>query len=151
MLRGEIQMNDYQCIIVAVDLSPETDNITLARAKKFTTNNNTKLYLVHAIEPLNADSPYLYAAISNVKEETWEKHKKELVATAKKQGIATDTLIIEIGAPNTIIVDQAKKLDADLIIVGAHSRHGLRLLLGSTTDSVLHNAPCDVLAIHLQR
>jgi universal stress protein A len=49
-----------------------------------------------------------------------------------------------------VIVTQARKLKADLIVVGAHSQHGLGLLLGSTAGSVLHSAPCDVLAIHLK-
>ena len=144
-------MNDYQCIIAAVDLEPETDGITIARAKKLAANNqNTTLYLIHAIESLHTYGPYVYPAISEVKKEIWEQHKKKLVMEAEEQGIATNTLIIEKGTPNIVIIEQAKKLHADLIVIGAHSRHGLRLLFGSTADSVLHNTPCDVLAVHLK-
>ena len=39
----------------------------------------------------------------------------------------------------------------DLIVVGSHGRHGLALLLGSTANDVLHGAPCDVLAVRLQK
>jgi universal stress protein A len=35
----------------------------------------------------------------------------------------------------------------DLIVVGSHARWGLALLLGSTTDGVMHGADCDVLAV----
>ena len=149
--KEKFNMNDYQCIIAAVDLDPETDSITIARAKGLTNSQNTKLYLIHAIESLKTYGPYVYPAISEVKKEIWEQHKKKLVMEAKKQGIATNTLIIERGTPNIVIIEQAKKLDADLIVIGAHSRHGLRLLFGSTTDSVLHNTPCDVLAVHLKK
>ena len=38
----------------------------------------------------------------------------------------------------------------DLIVIGSHGRHGLALLLGSTANSVLHHARCDVLAVRLQ-
>ncbi len=144
-------MDPYQCIIAAVNLEPKSDHATIERAKKLASNNNAKLYLIHAIESLNPyGMGYAYPAIPNVEDEIWGKHKKELVTEAEKQGIASDALIIEIGTSYTVIVNQAKKLKADLIIIGIHGRHGLRSLLGSTTDSVLHHAPCDILAIRLQ-
>jgi universal stress protein A len=43
----------------------------------------------------------------------------------------------------------AKEEDVDLIIVGSHGRHGLALIFGSTSNSVLHGAPCDVLAVRI--
>jgi len=43
-----------------------------------------------------------------------------------------------------------KKHNTDLVIVGSHGRHGVRLLLGSTANAVLHGAECDVLAVRVQ-
>ena len=37
----------------------------------------------------------------------------------------------------------------DLIVIGSHERHGLSILVNLTEDTVLHNAPCDVLAVRL--
>ena len=56
------------------------------------------------------------------------------------------------GGHNVILIECSAFARAlcDLIVVGSHSRHGLGLLVGSTTDSVLHSAGCDVLAIHLK-
>jgi len=144
-------MNRYKCIIAAVDLNADTDAVTIERAQKLAGDNDAKLYLVHAIESLNAyGAPYAYPTISEVEDEISEEHKKQLMDEAEKLGIPTDALVIEIGTPNAVIVHQAEKLKADLIIVGSHSHHGLGLLLGSTADAVLHNAPCDVMAIHLK-
>ena len=144
-------MNRYKRIIAAVDLNAATDAITVERAKKLADDNNAELYLVHAIESLNAyGAPYAYPTISEVEEEISTEHKEQLTKEAEKLGVPVDTLRIEMGAPNVVIVHQAEVLKADLIIVGSHSRHGLGLLLGSTADAVLHNAPCDVMAIHLK-
>jgi universal stress protein A len=44
----------------------------------------------------------------------------------------------------------AEELDADLIVLGTHGRHGLGLMLGSTANAVLHGAPCDVLAVKVR-
>ena len=37
----------------------------------------------------------------------------------------------------------------DLIVIGSHERHGLSILVNLTEDTVLHGAPCDVLAVRL--
>ena len=49
--------------------------------------------------------------------------------------------------PESEIPTQAKALGSDLIVLGSHARWGLALLLGSTTDGVMHGADCDVLAV----
>ena len=53
--------------------------------------------------------------------------------------------------PRHEIQQLAKDQKCDWIVVGSHGRHGLALLLGSTANDVLHGAPCDVLAVRLQK
>ncbi|MDB4308535.1 universal stress protein, partial [Porticoccaceae bacterium] len=45
--------------------------------------------------------------------------------------------------------NMAKENHIDLIVVGSHGRHGLALIFGSTSNSVLHGATCDVLAVRI--
>ena len=54
------------------------------------------------------------------------------------------------GVPKQEIIHIADQEQVDLIVVGSHGRHGLSLLLGSTANSVLHYAKCDVMAIRLR-
>jgi nucleotide-binding universal stress UspA family protein len=43
------------------------------------------------------------------------------------------------------IIDEAKRWNADLIIVGSHGRRGVsRFLLGSVAEKVVCNAPCSI-------
>ena len=60
------------------------------------------------------------------------------------------TVIHEVvfGRPFMEIINYAGKHRADLIVIATHGRGGLtRALLGSTTDKVVHKAPCPVLVV----
>ena len=52
------------------------------------------------------------------------------------------------GPPADTIADFAEEKGADMIIVGTHGRKGLaRVFLGSTAESLLREAPCQVLVV----
>jgi nucleotide-binding universal stress UspA family protein len=53
--------------------------------------------------------------------------------------------VVRIGHPAEAIVEVAREISADLIVLGTHGRQGLdRLMNGSVAESVLHHAPCAV-------
>ena len=57
-------------------------------------------------------------------------------------------VVVESGDPRSAIVNQAVSNGADLIVIGTRGRRGFkRLLLGSVTETVLHEAPCPVLTV----
>jgi nucleotide-binding universal stress UspA family protein len=71
-------------------------------------------------------------------------------AEAKKRGVAARTLLAENNAGRVadVIVRQAKKARADLIVLGTHGRRGLsRLVMGSDAELVVRYAPAPVLLI----
>jgi nucleotide-binding universal stress UspA family protein len=52
------------------------------------------------------------------------------------------------GNPREIILEEAKKWNADLIVVGSHGRRGIkRFLLGSVSEAVAMNAHCSVVVV----
>ncbi len=54
-----------------------------------------------------------------------------------------------IGDPGQEICAAARRWQADLIVVGRRDRSGIEeLLLGSTSNYVMHHAPCSVLIVH---
>lgn len=58
------------------------------------------------------------------------------------------TVEIAAGAPEQVVVERAREWNADLIVVGSHGRgFWERMLLGSTTDALVHHAPCSVLVV----
>jgi universal stress protein A len=64
--------------------------------------------------------------------------------------INSDDQHIILGHPAQEMHRMASEQDIDLIVVGSHGRHGLALIFGSTSNSVLHGATCDVLAVRIQ-
>lgn len=58
------------------------------------------------------------------------------------------TTQISVGTPEQVLIETAKEWNADLLVVGSHGRGFWgRMLLGSTTDALVHHAPCSVLVV----
>jgi nucleotide-binding universal stress UspA family protein len=57
--------------------------------------------------------------------------------------------IAVLGTPSAMILQEAIKLRADLILMGTRGRQGItRFVLGSVSHAVLHKMPCPVLTFH---
>ena len=71
-------------------------------------------------------------------------------ADARKAGVAAKTVLAEnlAGRVADVIVRQAKKQRADLIVIGTHGRRGLtRMVMGSDAELVVRYAPAPVLLV----
>jgi len=59
-----------------------------------------------------------------------------------------ESISVLVESPKQIILDEAERWGANLIVVGSHGRRGVdRLLLGSTSEAVAIHARCSVEAI----
>lgn len=142
-------MINYKHILVTSDLSPESDFLG-ARAATLAEALGAQLSIVHVIEhtPMVYGSGEFAIPVDLDIEETLEKEaRKSLEKQAEKLHISKTNQWVIVGSRKDEIVKLAHDTNADLIIVGAHDKHGLALLLGSTADSILHALPCDVLCI----
>jgi universal stress protein A len=52
-----------------------------------------------------------------------------------------------VGSPEERILALAGALDADVIVLGTHERHGMGHILGSVAEHVVKHAPCGVFVI----
>lgn len=71
----------------------------------------------------------------------------ELTSLSKPYEFSQQQLHIKFGRPADTILEMANSINADLIIMGSHGHSGIRMLLGSTANSVVHSAECDVLTV----
>jgi universal stress protein A len=148
---GDI-MAEYNHILLAVDfdqVEPVAD-----RAKMLADTYGAALSLVHVVDNMPIpDTGYggLDPALDlDLTAEMIAAAKKQLAGLAEKLGVEENRLYVELGSPKLEITRVAEENQADLIVVGSHGRHGLALLLGSTSNGVLHHAKCDVLAVRLK-
>jgi nucleotide-binding universal stress UspA family protein len=72
----------------------------------------------------------------------------DFLAQGNRLSLDKVAFYVTIGTPAPSILSLAGEVDADLIVLGTHGRHGLgRMLLGSVTGEVMRRAPCGVLVI----
>ena len=69
---------------------------------------------------------------------------EEVLASAELKATAA----VLSGNPKEVILEEARKWNADLIVVGSHGRRGFkRFLLGSVSEAVAMNARCSVVVV----
>ena len=144
-------MSHYQKILVTVDLNPAHDNQVLKQAKALAATNLNSLYVAHAVEPMTSyGTASAFYAIADIENEITQEHKAAIAKIVKEHNLSDSHIYVVTGSPSTAIPELASEVSADLIVVGSHEHHGLAALLSSTADSLLHHAPCDVLAVKLK-
>jgi universal stress protein A len=63
------------------------------------------------------------------------------------EGAAAETLL-RVGRPETEILNTAREIDCDLIILSTHGRTGLaHVFMGSTAEQIVRRAGCPVLVV----
>lgn len=79
-----------------------------------------------------------------------ERVLEQQVADARVEphdGVATRTIVTS-GIPSDVIVEVARQVEADLLVMGTHARKGLQhMVMGSVAERVLRTAPCPVLTV----
>jgi len=69
------------------------------------------------------------------------------VATAvARPGLKVDSGV-RFGRPHEALIEEAKRYDDALIVVGNRRMQGAGRMLGSVANSVAHGAPCDVYVV----
>ncbi|TDY00446.1 universal stress protein [Thiohalophilus thiocyanatoxydans] len=144
-------MDAYKQILLAVDLSVEAEQI-IERARMFARQGETRVTLMHVVEPLVTESSYDLVTSLPADLETTRQAQAEdfLQRKLDDSGLGLTSLRVTAGSIKAEILRVAEEIGADLIMLGTHGRHGVGLLLGSTANSVLHGTPCDVLAVRIK-
>lgn len=103
-----------------------------------------------ATEPFAVSAEYVHEMEKLGREQAskFAGEAEELLRHKLNNGQAQITTKILKGAPGRAIVEEAGGWGADLIVVGSHGRGFWgRAFLGSTSDKIIHQAPCSVLVV----
>jgi nucleotide-binding universal stress UspA family protein len=146
----------YKRILVAIDDSKMAEG-ALREALALAKTHAAQVRVVHAVE-----SPYAYpeswytgvgADLESLRE-IWRQAGRRVLeragTVARQAGVDLETALLEQDGQRVsrVIVDEATRWHADLVVVGTHGRHGIEhLLLGSVAEAVARTAPGSVLLV----
>jgi universal stress protein A len=142
----------FKHILVAVDYSDCAFN-ALEIAADLARSQHAAFDIVNVIDPVQAVPPAVdpyggmlpwFGALNENAIKLLSDYSEEMEAT----GLTVKSTVLD-GPPAATIAEFARKISADLIVIGSHGRKGLsRLMLGSVAEEVMRDAPCPVLVVH---
>jgi len=142
-------------ILIGIDGSPHS-KAALDYVKNMTWPKETKVIVLAVSIPIIA-----YAAVDASGMAWMQSAEEEMTAQAqdvaarsqgelRDAGLTTESRIVK-GDPRDALIDTARSLHADLVVVGSHGRTGLaKLVLGSVATHVVTHAPCSVLVVKMK-
>ncbi|NIL93282.1 MAG: universal stress protein [Woeseiaceae bacterium] len=146
-------------IVAAVDpMHPDDEEGGLTQAivdsaRSVSERTGGQLLLLHTYELLEEVSSWAKLAFKPLKvpmEELQQKmqdeHRRHLDSLAANNDIDAGSLYMLPGRTREILPAFAREKNADLVVMGAVARSGLkRRIIGSTAEHVLDHVPCDIL------
>ncbi|MBP7652210.1 universal stress protein [Candidatus Dependentiae bacterium] len=144
----------YKKIIIATD-GAEQSGSAVVEAINIAAKSNSEIYLLHVLKiVVGVDSVGGISTLSLMQklEESSKKYMKTFKGLAADDGVLKCETIIRHGVDfYTAIIDETKKKNADLIMIGRKNpSHPLkRFFLGSVTGKILTQSPCDILVVPL--
>ncbi len=148
----------FRNMLVAIDGSP-TANRGLRMALDLAKEQHAALHVLHVIDDAVLatsleGSAYVPPAYMESMLEGMRDTARKVIAAAEKLAAAHDVAIAPImveargHAVAQVILAQARKVHADLIVLGTHGRRGLRrIVMGSDAETVLREATAPVLLV----
>ncbi|OPK07475.1 universal stress protein [Pseudomonas sp. VI4.1] len=86
-------------------------------------------------------------ALSDITKELRITEEQSFIKLASRYGVPSDRRHFILGPPVSALSDFANEQQVDVIVMGRVQYHGLEKLLGSTTEHILYQVPCSVLAV----
>ena len=142
-------MSDYRKILLAVDLSDDSEIIG-KRAVDMANRYQAEICLVHVVEyiPVEPMGEALLPSVQ-IEDELVKSAKTRFEALADSLDLGEAPRYVEVGNIKAEVIRVARDQECDLIVLGCRERHGLAIIINFTEDTMLHAAPCDVLAVRL--
>lgn len=145
----------YRRILVPVDGSA-TSTLGLSEALGLAKNQGARLRILNVLDEsvlVQSMDVYTMAQTADIVDSLRASGQKALdtaAALTRKRGVKAECALLESrGQPvSDVILSEAKKWRADVIVMGTHGHRGMnRMLLGSDAERVLREAPVPVLLV----
>ncbi|RTZ74820.1 MAG: hypothetical protein DSZ00_03275 [Gammaproteobacteria bacterium] len=141
----------WQRILAPVDFSSHAER-SVKRAAALAEANNASLTLLHVVEDFVLYDDFYDPVMPMTmayEDSLLEAASKRLADWVNTLDLGNPDVEVLLGSPSGTILSYAEAQEVDLIVMGSHGRRGLSRLLGSTTNSVINRARCEVLSVPL--
>ncbi|AHZ67317.1 putative UspA domain-containing protein [Pseudomonas mandelii JR-1] len=141
-------------VVAAVDASDaapadsELNERIIQQATNLALQCDAELHLLYACDLSGvylADMGGL--ALPDITKELRTTEEQSFSKLAGRYGVPSDRRHFVLGHPVAALSDFANEQQVDVIVMGRVQYHGLEKLLGSTTEHILYQVPCSVLAV----
>ena len=127
----------------------DSEQTALALAVQMAKDMDATVYLLHIVQNMQAiDAPDNAAGAADVEQEARLKLQKmadEMLAGLKSESL---TRLAAPAETSRVLLEAAAQIDADLIVLKTHGRHGLaHFIMGSVAEQVVRRARCPVLTL----
>ena len=140
----------YERVLGALDLTD--DSVAVARRiAALVRQGGATVQLLHVVEfvPIEPMSDALVPVVQ-IDDKMIARATGQIRAIAVQVGLDPACCRVESGNVKSEVIRIARENQSDLIVLGSRERHGLSILVNMTEDTVLHGAPCDVLAVRVR-
>jgi len=142
-------MIELNAVLVAVDFS-ETSKNALAYGRNLARAFGARLHVLHVADVISTSAAQFYPeGPGDPEAKAIELGTRQLRTHLIAEGIVDSHADVRVAPdPAHEIVDYAKEIHADLIVIGTHGRTGVsRLIMGSVAEHVVRTARCPVLVV----
>lgn len=161
LLVKEHDLSPTPTILAAVDpmhehdKPAELDRSILAFAKELASAVSGQLHVLHSYDTAPilaaaADSPGTAISIpaAELTAGMEREHREALDRLLAAYPVDADHVHLIEGPPHQVLIDTARDQQADVVVMGAVSRSGLkRIFVGSTAERTLDRLPCDLIVV----
>ncbi|MDD1679795.1 MAG: universal stress protein [Methanomicrobiales archaeon] len=136
-------MSGLRKVLVPLDMWEGTGKI-LSAVEEIARVGVDEIELLHVVNLRDASVNPQISAYDEEVLSTWKKHLRSC-------GVPVVTTTVIHGIPWIEIIERSEREDLSLIVLGSHGRSIVsRMLLGSTTENVIHHAEATVLILRMK-
>lgn len=140
-------------VLIGVDESEQGDR-AIEFVKRMAWPSGTRMVVASAVQVPMVAYTDAYAPVafdfSGLVDEVTKIHREVASRQAKKltdAGFTAESRVLD-GDPRSALIEEARRENADLLIVASHGRTGIdKLVMGSVASHIVTHAPCSVVVV----
>lgn len=140
-------------VLVATDFGDAAD-VALKYGRELARTFGARLHLIHVVDDLAARMvgfPEYVPSLGRMQAEAEAAARtrmETLVSDEDRRVLGAQTAVVVSQWPARAILDYAREVDVDAIVVGTHGRGRVaQFFMGSVAENVVRHAPCPVLTV----